>query len=503
ACQFAGGLILEFSAPHTLAYMMQAFPIPTLATVFALLALVVLAAPLKDAVEHVVSEDNTLRYDGFANFIQGDTKFSYILEDGASYMVEKSDKDSASTTSQKVRCLPSILPFENMLPALNSVSAIPSASVGGKAIECPNGALFESSFGGVQFVLCASGSSGFTAYGLDVTMTVEYLQSPIRNTSVSSMKDEVRSCPAVVKPAPVTPAALALLTGEVLPPTSRNLKEAGLFEIEDDRCECKSTPRPCIFLHGLGNPNEMPELQDTPKMTKEKFGDIGDHAPCCTTVKYAVLNTVDAGWTNDTLLQKFCDFSLSMSGSSDLTSRTISDTIVVTHSMGGLVMANALATGKCKFAETTTWVSLSAPMKGSMAGDYSQELCDDEASTIAAPLLQWVGQCPASAARKSISYEGGEYSNAALDAAYKKAREAYRTNVDAAMCSDNYDGVLSKFYPSCIVGGTVIPHKSSENDALVEFQSCLGGLDPDLFGDSYEYKFYRSELNHADTAFLT
>ncbi|KAG2771212.1 hypothetical protein Pcac1_g17833 [Phytophthora cactorum] len=90
----------------------------------------------------------------------------------------------------------------------------------------------------------------------------------------------------------------------------------------------------------------MPELQDTPKMTKEKFGDIGDHAPCCTTVKYAVLNTVDAGWTNDTLLQKFCDFSLSMSGSSDLTSRTISDTIVVTHSMGGLVMANALATGK-------------------------------------------------------------------------------------------------------------------------------------------------------------
>ncbi|KAG3134398.1 hypothetical protein C6341_g22173 [Phytophthora cactorum] len=71
------------------------------------------------------------------------------------------------------------------------------------------------------------------------------------------------------------------------------------------------------------------------------------------------------------------------------------------------------------------------------------------------------------------------------------------------MCSDNYDGVLSKFYPSCIVGGTVIPHKSSENDALVEFQSCLGGLDPDLFGDSYEYKFYRSELNHADTAFLT
>ncbi|ETO66136.1 hypothetical protein F444_16620 [Phytophthora nicotianae P1976] len=450
----------------------------------------------------VVSEDNSLRYDGFADFVQDNSRFSYMLVDGVSYMVETSISDSASTTAQKVHCLPSILPFENMLPALNSISPIPSAFIGGKAVECPNDSLFQTSFGGVQFVLCSSGSSGFTAYGLDVTMSAEYLQNPIRNRSVAMLKD-VRSCPVVVKSAPVTSAGLALLTGEALPPVSRNLKEAISISIQEDRCECKSTPRPCIFLHGLGNPNERPDLQDSPKLTKEKFGDIGDHAPCCTTVKYAVLNTNDAGWTDDTLMQKFCNFSLSMSATSDAASGTISDTIIVTHSMGGVVMANALATGKCKFADTTSWVSLSAPMKGSMAGDYIQELCDDEASTIAAPLLQWVGQCSVFAARKSISYEGGKYSNPALDAAYKTAQEAYRLNVDAAMCSDFYDGVLSKFYLSCIVGGTVIPHKSSKNDGLVEFQSCLGGLDPNMFGDSYEYKFYRPVLNHADTAFLT
>ncbi|OWZ09557.1 hypothetical protein PHMEG_00017722 [Phytophthora megakarya] len=447
----------------------------------------------------VVSDDHTnVHYDGFTSFVEGDSTYSYMFVGGRSYMVESTTNGN---TSKPVRCLPSVIPFEQILPALSNATAIPSARVGGKPIVCPSGSLFKTSFGSVDFVLCASNASGFTAYGLEVQLTAEFLPSPIRNTLLTFSDT---SCPVVATPSQVTPTAVALLTGEPIPASmSRNLKEAFSIEIGEKPCECKSSPRPCIFLHGLGNPNERTELQNTPKLTKEKFGDIGAHAPCCTTTKYAVLNTNDYGWTSDTLQQKFCKFSLSMSKSSDLSSRTISNTIVVTHSMGGVVMAGALATGKCKFADSTTWVSLSAPMKGSMAGDYSQDLCDDEITSIGADLMDFIGQCPPTAARKSISYEGGKYSNKDLNAAYKAAQEAYRTNVDAAMCSTSYDGVYSKFYPSCIVGGKMIPHKSSENDGLVEFQSCLGGLDPELFGDSYESRFYKPELNHADTAFLT
>ncbi|KAG6956161.1 hypothetical protein JG688_00011539 [Phytophthora aleatoria] len=68
------------------------------------------------------------------------------------------------------------------------------------------------------------------------------------------------------------------------------------------------------------------------------MGNMNAHAPCCSTVKYAVLNTVDYGWTDDTLQQKFCDHALSMSDSSDVIAHSIRDTVVVTHSMGGLVM---------------------------------------------------------------------------------------------------------------------------------------------------------------------
>ncbi|KAI9922680.1 hypothetical protein PsorP6_002564 [Peronosclerospora sorghi] len=63
---------------------------------------------------------------------------------------------------------------------------------------------------------------------------------------------------------------------------------------------------------------------------------------------------------------------------SSVSSKTIADTITVTHSMGGLMMAGALANGRCKkkFASSkTTWVSLSAPMTGTMGSDYLQKAC--------------------------------------------------------------------------------------------------------------------------------
>lgn len=245
-------------------------------------------------------------------------------------------------------------------------------------------------------------------------------------------------------------------------------------------------------------------MQDSPKKTSGKMGNINGHAPCCSTVKYAILNTIDYGWTNETLQNKFCDHSLSMSPSSDLASRTIKDIIVLTHSMGGLTMAGALANGRCSFGDNALWVSMSAPMMGSMAGDYSQDLCNgDGTANIVPDLLELIGECPISLVRKSISYQNEKYSTPELNAAYVAAQEAYRGNVSAAMCSKNYHGVVSQYQIQSVLGGEVIPHKSPQNDRLVEFQSCLGGLSEGLFGNSYLDRFYSPKLNHADTAFLT
>ncbi|KAG6961409.1 hypothetical protein JG688_00009100 [Phytophthora aleatoria] len=432
-------------------------------------------------------------YDGFATFKEEGNTFTYSYVNGVGYL-------STSVDKQNVHCIPSTtLPFNSILSALNDATPIPSASIGDEAVECTSGNLFKTTFAGVHFAVCASGESGFTACSSDFTIDVEYLENP-----VAIPKIEGATCDAVATPTSVTPTALALITGSGIPASaSRHLKTAEHMEMEASSCKCKSTPRPCIFFHGIGNSNDMEELQNTPKKAGGRMGNMNRHAPCCSTVKYAILNTMDYSWTNDTLQDKFCDRALRFSDISLAKSGKITDTVIVTHSMAGLVMSMAVATGKCSFGEGSTWVALSSPMTGSMASDYFQGYCNDEIGEIATDLLDLLGQCPMPKARQSIMYQNGKYASKKLNAAYVTAQKAYRENVDAAMCSDNPKGVFSTYQAMMLLAADVIPHKSPENDALVEFQSCAKGLDKSKFGKSYKDTFYKPELNHADTVFLT
>ncbi|KAE8970860.1 hypothetical protein PR002_g26990 [Phytophthora rubi] len=305
----------------------------------------------------VVSDNGaSVLYNSYATFLDEDEKFTYTVVNGAAYLSTIDGDDS-----ETVR-----------------------ASIGKETVECESGKLFKTTFSGAHFAICSSGKSGFTAVSSDLAINVTYLDGPI-TISQPELTDGTTSCEPVESVTSMTPTALALATGGALPSTSsRKLKEAAHMAMDATECgSCLTTPRPCIFLHGLGNSNEEPTLQDTPKLTKRKFGDIHGHAPCCSEIKYAVINTNDAGWRNDTLQQKFCDFSLQMSPTSDVAAGIIDNTIVVTHSMGGLAMAGALAEGKCKFSKTTSWVALSAPMTGSMASDYLMDICDDEDATLA------------------------------------------------------------------------------------------------------------------------
>ncbi|KAG2505212.1 hypothetical protein JM16_009177 [Phytophthora kernoviae] len=418
----------------------------------------------------VVSADGTeILYDGFSTFVEDDSQFKYMLVDGVGYLVESSVKD---TKVQTVTCLPAVMPFDSILPAFNDAIPIPSASIGGATVECSSGNLFKASFGGASFAVCASGASGFIAHSSDMTIEAEYLDAPV-SIIAPKLDDDAKACNALATAISVTPTALALLSGDEIPAsTSRNLKAASHMAMAASKCECKSTPRPCIFLHGLGNPSELDELQDSPRLTDKKFGSIKGHAPCCSTVN-------------------------------DLASAIIADTIIVTHSMGGLVLAGALATGKCKFGINTSWVALSTPMTGSMAADHLQNFCNDETNNFALGLFELLGQCPMSISRRSTVYQGEKYSTPELDARYIAAQQAYGGNVAAAMCSDYYVGLFSAYQAPCILAGTKVPHKSIENDGLVEFDSCTVGLDVSQFGTSYLDRFYMPELNHADTAFLT
>jgi hypothetical protein len=172
--------------------------------------------PVFDVVaKPVATEGARVRYDGFVTFVpNGDTKVTYMLVDGASYVVDTVADDTTFVATQTARCHSPTVPFDAILPALNNATPVSSASVRGHPVTCPGGALFETSFGEIDFVLCASGASGLVAYSDKVRVEVTYLESLIRGIFEPTLSDPSASCVSAVTDTTVTPTTLALLTGK-------------------------------------------------------------------------------------------------------------------------------------------------------------------------------------------------------------------------------------------------------------------------------------------------
>jgi hypothetical protein len=276
------------------------------------------------------------------------------------------------------------------------------------------------------------------------------------------------------------------------------LKAALSFSFRSEAtCSCKSTPRPCVFIHGLGEKEELPTNQDA--FTEYWGTDLVGHGPCCSSMKFARLNTVNSTWTSPELQQKVCDRALAVSKTSQ--DGAISDTIVVTHSMGNLMFAGALSTGKCSLDASSSWVGMAGPMLGSMCSDFVQDSCAGKTNVVLEKVGNITGRCPPNTGLKSLAYSGGSYSTAQMNAAYAAAQKAYRSQVSALMCGKGYSGLTSTYQAQFWGLGAVVPHKSAQNDGMVEFQSCAAGLPESKFGDNYRDRFYATKLNHYDMQF--
>ncbi|KUF77666.1 hypothetical protein AM587_10010979 [Phytophthora nicotianae] len=442
-------------------------------------------------------DDSQVLYDVHSTFSEDSSTTTYTLLNGAGYLsCGSTDSPSASCLDSESDMLP---PINEIVSAINEATAMPNSLGSSDVGECSNG-LFKVSVNGISFALCASGSSGFTMTGRDLDIEVKYLETSVDIAEPTGTD----ACNIVAAASSVTPIGKSLLTGTRSPTqVERNLEAEFDFDFWDDdgssdgSCSCKSTKRPCLFIHGMGVDTEEPAVVDS---FSYYWGNLTDHAPCCSSFKYTVLNTVDNAWTNDTLQQKVCDRAVSVSQRSSKT--VIADTIIITHSMGNLMVAGAIATGKCSLDSSSTWVGLAGPMQGSMASDFVQDTCAGETNFLLEKVANVTGRCPPTVALQALPSQGGNYSSNELNAAYTAAQEAYTKNVSALMCSAGYSGLHSKYQAEFWILGNVVPYKSDHNDGMVEFDSCAAGVPESKFGETWKSRFYKTKLNHYDSEFL-
>lgn len=430
----------------------------------------------------------TASFDGVAKFAVGDVLHTYTLMSNVAYY-SADTTGAAGVPSETVSCLPadSLPPINDILTAINTAKYV-SAVNSEETIACASNSLYKMSFAGEPFILCSNtgnAATGFKIYGSDLDIEVSYLSSPVTITTPTLSEDAKLACEQIATGVAVSTSTAKLLTGAGLDYVNRVVSPSSTIQsvttLASSSCSCKGPQRPCIFFHGVDQKEEKGLVDSL-----DYFKDIQKHAPCCSSVKFATLDTFNNGWNGAYLQDKVCDISLSMSNSSNTATRTIEDTIIVGHSMGNMMLGGAIANGKCSLGASSSWVAISGPMRGSMGSDLVQTVCSggNLGADIVKAVVSLFGQCPASAGRASISYEGEKYMTPALQIEYDALQAAYKKYATAAMCSNSYTGLLSLDQLTLILGGTLIPHKSKENDGVVridrEWCSCTVLLETDL-----------------------
>ncbi|KAL4133406.1 hypothetical protein PRIC2_003724 [Phytophthora ramorum] len=233
----------------------------------------------------VVSGDN-VAFNGKATIEQDGATHNFYLVNNVPY------HEVINTTVKTVTCqTPNVIPsVSNVVEAIASAFAVSSVNTD-QDISCTNGTWLSTTFAGESYVLCTgtgSGSNNFVVYGEDMSIAFEYLSESL---VIMKPTNAPTTCD-IVTDGSVPAAALNNIYAKALSSLHRKLtEETSTAYLPTITCTCQSTPRPCLFFHGMDVKEDGGIVDDY-----SFFGDIKKHAPCCSSFSFAILNTVDYEW---------------------------------------------------------------------------------------------------------------------------------------------------------------------------------------------------------------
>ncbi|CAK4418008.1 unnamed protein product [Aphanomyces euteiches] len=449
------------------------------------------------AVAYVVpreTTDGTLAFDAILNQDANTTESFIWLNNRAYWSVQQGDETVGAGCMDEAH-MPALTQIERSLRDAQVVDGIAGGFLPTLLKNCgPDGKLLQATFMGEPFVFCKLNNDSLNfIYGEDLDMTVEHL--------VDSSDIPTIAVPKLLSGESVT---CDQVPAEADRPVSRNLMELSaegfhrlvgsrrLAEMKSSQCGCKGKKKPCMFLHGLGSSVSQGLLDNDAAY----WGDIRNHAPCCSSIKFLKMDTIHRGWTDPNSHNEFCNGALTVSRSK---SRTIGDLILVTHSMGNLIASSAVAAGKCSMSSGVTWVSLAGPMRGSKSANLLNDICNKN-NAIPKELGVIAKKCPMQPAFTSLMHESTV--NGGMKANFRAAQGVLARYATKTLCGVSDVGLLKSPLAAALpVVAKLSKHDSKENDGLVDFPSCTAAVGGGGFGGQITSHNYKAQINHIDACF--
>ncbi|OWZ10102.1 hypothetical protein PHMEG_00017097, partial [Phytophthora megakarya] len=262
-------------------------------------------------------------YDGIATFHENGEIHEYSLVDGTAYYTNH----PVGRNATKSGCLPSgfVPPIESVLNAIDAAyTATHLVDSEMAEVVCPRGSLMAFEFEGENYLLCAPHfhSNGFKIMGEDLDISVQYEDTVPIITAPSIPSDVKQYC---------AESWISSIVSKVVSAVSKDSDDV------DTSSSCSTTPRPCVFVAGLGQKTDY-GLSTTDQ--KPYFGDeFQTYVPCCASIQYIELATSLYAWYDLTLVNELVGYLFEISSSSDSSTKVVADTVIFTHSSANLMLA--------------------------------------------------------------------------------------------------------------------------------------------------------------------
>lgn len=418
--------------------------------------------------------------DGIISYFQGNLQYNYTLVSHRAYLTIYN-----STLRQIIRneCI-----TPQYIPPLSSISntlltAKKTKQPFGLKL-CPNKLVIEFRFAGEPYWMCMSHQSKRS--------TLRRIQHHKIEASIQLLYEHG----TIIPDRSVLSRPQMLSIDECLP--SSDITPSPFTILNQSTTLCKFGLKSCIFLHGLGEYEDMEPQDDF----TEYWGNLHIHAHCCWRSKFLRMDITRRVWYDDTMAAMFCKTAKLLSSSP----LSIEDVAVIAHSAGNMVVANALLKQMCQLGSSAKWIALGAPLAGSPVSVTSFNMCNKNATkslkfnSVVVSVLRYAGFCPLADGAKALISQNSWLAPPELKALYDQVREVYTSSVTSVLCGMSPFGLSPVMSIRYWIISAVTDINDRLNDGVVEFESCRGSIDKEKFQATWSNtNYYRANINHADS----